>query len=117
MEEAERIDRTAYDPFIFLERGGRGELLLSDHRMVEKCPIFEELEGWLGNGADWESVARTVVAEQLPQLRDTVSFDSEAGMFVALGPRAALQSLATILHATFHDESKLRDFLSRSELD
>ena len=45
--------------------------------MGEKCPVFEELEGWAGDSYDWTSVARTVIAEELPQLEDAVSFDSE----------------------------------------
>ena len=117
MSETEGPDRTTYTPFIFMESERSCSLLLSDGRMVEKCPIFEELEGWAGNGYDWTSVARTVIAEQLPQLQDAVSFDPEAGMFVAYGPRAAIHALAATMAAVFHDDSKLRDLLSRSELD
>jgi hypothetical protein len=117
MSETGHTDRSTYAPFIFVESEGSSSLLLSDNRMVEKCPIFEEIEGWLGNGYDWTSVARTVIAEQLPQLQDTVSFDPEAGMFVAYGPRAAIQALAGFMSAVFHDDGKLRDLLSRSELD
>jgi hypothetical protein len=117
MSETEGIDRTTYTPFIFTESERSCSLLLSDGRMVEKCPIFEELEGWLGNGYDWASVARTVVAEQLPQVRDALSFDPEAGMFAAYGPKPAIQALAAIMAAVFHDDGRLRDLLSRSELD
>ena len=117
MGETEHIDRTTYAPFIFVESEGRCSLLLSDNRMLEKCPIFEELEGWAGNGYDWTSVARTAIAEQLPQSRDAVSFDPEAGMFAAYGPKPAIQALAEIMATVFHDNSKLRDLLSRSELD
>ena len=117
MGETEGTDRTTYSPFIFMESERSCSLRLSDGRMVEKCPIFEELEGWLGNGYDWASVARTVIAEQLPQVQGAVSFDPEAGMFAAYGPRAAIQALAAIMAAVFHDDSRLRDLLSRSELD
>jgi hypothetical protein len=117
MSETEGTDRTAYNPFVFLESERSCSLLLSDALMVEKCPIFEELEGWAGNGYDWASVARTVLAEQLPQVQDAVSFDPEAGMFVAYGPKSAIQALAGIMAAVFHDDGRLRDLLSRSELD
>jgi len=117
MSETERVDRTTYAPFIFLEMEARCELLLGDHLMVEKGPIFEELEGWDGSGYVWASVARTIVSEQLRELQDSISFDPEAGMFVAYGPRAAIQAFAGIMAAVFHDDSRLRDLLSRSELD
>ncbi len=115
--ETEDADRTAYAPFIFVEGEKSCSLLLSDDRMWEKCPVFEELEGWAGDSYDWTSVARTVIAEELPKLEDAVSFDSEAGTFVAYGPRDAIHSLAGVMHTVFHDDVRLRDLLSRSELD
>jgi hypothetical protein len=117
MGEAKQAGRTTYAPFVFADRGEHCQLLLSDDRMLEKCPIFEEHDGWLGNGYDWTSVARTAVAEQLPHLQAALSFDPEAGMFAAYGPRPAVQSLAATMSAVFHDAGKLRDLLARSELD
>jgi hypothetical protein len=117
MQETERVDRATYDPFIFVEQEARCELLLSDHRMIEKSAIFEEVEFGNGNGYDWGSVARTLIAEELPALEGAISLDAEAGMFVAYGPRDAILSLAAAIHAAFHDDSKLRDLISRSEPD
>jgi hypothetical protein len=107
----------AYAPFLFVEGEKSCSLLLTGNPMLEKCPVFEELEGWTGNGYDWASVARTIIAEELPQLKDAVSFDPEADMFVAYGPRDAIQILAPVMQAVFHDDSRLRDLLPRSELD
>jgi hypothetical protein len=117
MSKPEEIDHTTFAPFIFLAKEGRCQLLLLDSPMLEKFPVFQELEGWLGNGYDWTSIARTVVAEQLPHLQDVLSFHSEAGMFIAYGPRAAVQSLGTQMRAVFRDDAKLRDLLSRSKRD
>jgi hypothetical protein len=117
MSETEDAGRMACAPFIFVEGEKSCSILLTGDPMVEKCPVFEELEGWLGNGYDWASVARTVIAEELPQLEGAVSFDPEADMFAAYGPRDAVLRLAGVMQAVFRDDSRLRDLLSRSELD
>jgi hypothetical protein len=115
MSKPEEIDHSTFAPFIFLDKDGRCQLLLLDSPMLEKFAVFQEREGWLGNGYDWASVARTVVAEQLPHLQDVLSFHPEAGMFIAYGPRAAVQNLGTHMRALFRDNGKLRDILSRSK--
>ena len=117
MSETVDSGGAAYAPFIFVEGEKSCSLLLTGNPMAEKCPIFEELEGWLGNGYDWASVARTLVEEELPGLEGAVSFDPEADMFVAYGPREAILRLGRAMQAVFHDDSRLRDLLSRSELD
>jgi hypothetical protein len=117
MQEADNADRTTYAPLILFGSGQSATLLLVDDAMPDKCHIFEEREGWLGNGYDWNSVAQVVVAEQLPDLSNEVSFDPEAGMFVARGPRGAVERLASAMCAVFHDDDKIRDLLSRAELD
>jgi hypothetical protein len=86
--------------------------------MMAKSHIFEERRGgWLGNGHDWTSIAEVVVAERLPHVKTSLSFDSEAGMFVARGPLPALKSLAEQMALVFHDEVQLRDVLSRAVPD
>lgn len=119
MEETNNTDRTSYTPFILMDEGSSRSLFLSDRYMVEKTHIFEERadEGWNGNGYDWNSIAQVLVAEQLSDLKDELEFDPEAGMFSALGPRPALERLGLALAAAFHDESILRDLLSRAQLD
>lgn len=57
------------------------------------------------------------MSEQLPDLMDVISFDPEAGVFSAQGPRAALERLGAAMSAAFQDEELLRDLLSRAELD
>ena len=85
--------------------------------MLEKVHIFTELEdeGWLGNGYDWESIARVVLEEQLFDLEEDIVFDSEAGMFSASGSREALAQLGRAMQAVYHDEDLLREMLGRAE--
>ncbi len=85
--------------------------------MGRKAHNFEETPGWEGNGYDWNAIAQVVIAEQLPDLKGQLSFDPEAGMFSASGPRPALEQLGTAMRAVFEDDGTLRDLLSRAQLD
>jgi Immunity protein 51 len=112
-------DKVTYAPFVL----GSGEkarwLLLSDRDMLARIRIFEERssDGWLGNGYDWTSIARVVVEERLPDLRDELNFDPEAGTFVAIGSITALRRLGEEMKKVFDDEASIRDILGRAELD
>ena len=111
-------DKETYHPFILIDEDFRS-LILSDTHMVAKEAIFRERadEGWEGNGYDWTSVARVLVDEALPHLRDDVSFDPEAGMLSAQGSLEGLNELAAGMQAVYNDDARLRDLLSRAELD
>ncbi len=119
MTTTDRTDKTSYAPFILFDDDELRSLILSDEPMLSRCAIFEEraAEGWSGNGDDWGSIARVIVAEQLPEFEDDLELDPEAGMFSASGSRAALEKLGAALAAAFHDDARLRDLLSRAELD
>ena len=112
-------DNVTYSPFILLtgEAQSLSNLSLHDGDMLARKHIFEERMGWLGNGYDWTSIARVVVDERLPDLRDDVNFDPEGGMFVAIGSTAALRRLGEEMKKVFDDESSIRDILGRAELD
>jgi hypothetical protein len=113
MDDADKI---TYSPFVL--HGEAGRLILSDRDMVARTHIFEERsEGWLGNGYDWTSLARVVVEERLPDLRDDLTFDPEGGMFVAIGSTEALKRLGEEMKKVFDDEASIRDILGRAELD
>lgn len=117
MSRPEEINHTTFAPFIFLDKDGRCQLLLLDTPMLEKFHVFQERKGWLGNGYDWTAIARTVLAEKLPHLQDVLSFHPESGMFIAYGPRPAVQELGMYMRVLFRDDGKLRDLLSRSQRD
>lgn len=112
-------DKSTYAPFTLLDTGEHCSLLLSDEHMMAKVHVFEELgdEGWSGNGYDWNSIAQVVVSEELPDLAEQLEFDPEAGMFCALGPRDALEQLGAAMASAYSSEERLRDLLSRAELD
>lgn len=116
MSASARSDYTSYAPFVLLDADDR-VLYLSEEDMLEKVHIFTELEdeGWLGNGYDWESIARVVLEEQLFDLEEDIVFDSEAGMFSASGSRDALVQLGRAMQAVYHDEDLLREMLGRAE--
>ncbi|MDD3484179.1 Imm51 family immunity protein [Azovibrio restrictus] len=117
--EKSHTDKATYAPFILLESQEFRSLMLSDLDMEERFHVFEERsdEGWSGNGYDWNSIAQVIMSEQLPDLMESISFDPEAGMFSAQGPRAALERLGAAMSSAFRDEEILRDLLSRAELD
>jgi hypothetical protein len=111
------VDKVIYSPFVLLS-GEAQSLLLSDHNMLARTHIFEERsDGWLGNGYDGTSIARVLVEERLPDLRDDLIFDPEAGMFVATGSIEALERLGEEMKKVFDDEASIRDLPSRAELD
>ena len=94
-------------------------MILSDRDMLTRTNVFEQraAEGWNGNGYDWTSIARVILAEKLSDLKDEIEFDSEAGMFAAYGPMDALKQLGVELKRAFDDPDRLRDYLSRAQLD
>lgn len=119
MGAIDRTDDSTYAPFILMDTGVYRSLILSDRHMLTKSYIFDERadEGWCGNGYDWSAIAQVVLAEQLPNLADELTFDPEAGMFSAGGSRSALEQLGHAMHTVFHNDDVIRDLLSRAELD
>jgi hypothetical protein len=74
---------------------GRFSLCLDDFKMPE-LPLFTE-RGLQGGGYTWEAVADSLLRLRRPELADQVAWDSEAGMFVAVGNRANLVVLARLI--------------------
>jgi len=113
-------DHETYAPFLLREAEGEASLILGQDAFGAKEHIFAERagEGWSGNGYDWNSVIQVLVAEQLDEtVADKLDYDPEAGTFAAYGPRTELEQLAAVAAATYHDDAKLHDALSRAELD
>nr|MDT0659179.1 Imm51 family immunity protein [Micromonospora sp. DSM 115978] len=112
-------DSGSYAPFRLIGDETYDGLVLVDGEMEGRIHVFEERsdEGWAGNGYDWTSVARVLVTETFPQYERELVYDPEAGMFFVRGPREVLEEIAAELTKVYHDESRLRDLLSRAELD
>ncbi|WP_354644376.1 immunity 51 family protein [Kitasatospora camelliae] len=112
------IDRETFAPLVFFEydhKPGTYCLMLSDHHMVAVEEVFDAC-GQYGNGYGWEGVARSALRARAPQLADRLSFDPEAGMFVAHGRDAdALRALGALLREAWHDREVLRVFIETGE--
>ncbi|WP_035795976.1 Imm51 family immunity protein [Kitasatospora mediocidica] len=110
-------DRTTYAPLALIEYGDSGSygLLLTDNAMVALSDEFEARGRW-SNGYGWEFVARSAVDAYAPEIAERLSYDCEAGMFVARsGDLEALRLLAVLVSTTFHDRVRLGELLgSRS---
>jgi hypothetical protein len=111
-------DRTTFAPLVFFEydhRPGTYCLMLSDAHMVGVEDVFEEC-GQYGNGYGWEGVAKSAVRSRAPELADRLSFDPEAGMFVAYGEDAdALKTLGGLLRDAFHDRATLKELIESGD--
>ncbi|NCT90085.1 hypothetical protein GXB85_03825 [Cellulomonas sp. APG4] len=110
----------ALAPFRLIGDETYDAVVLSGEGMAERAEVFAEHgdEGaWKGDGYDWTSVARALVAERLPHLEDELSYDPEAGMFLVRGSREALEEVGAELAHIHRDEELLRDVLSRAVPD
>ena len=111
--------KNPYAPFRLIGDETYDAIVLTDTEMEGRINVFEERsdEGWAGNGYDWTSVARVLIAESFPQYESKLMYDPEAGMFFVRGPREILKEIADELKKVYLDETRLRDLLSRAELD
>lgn len=94
---------------------GRFELVLYDGDMEKVEDIFHAL-GAEGHGHGWNWLAWSTAKSEMPDLFDKLMFESEAGTFVVLSDDLdALQRLAGMLHAAFHDRALLADRIRASQ--
>ena len=103
-------------PFFWVESKMTASVCLSVGEY--KAEIFQarEDEGFEGNGYDWESLARVFVEEQVPELSEKISFDSEGSMFCAYSEdKDALKELK--FKDACENETLIMDLFSRAELD
>ena len=75
-------------------------------------------EGFVGNGYDWNSLANVFLEENIPELMEVLSFDSEAGLF-SIGSEEveAVKKFALGFKVMCDDESEMTDLFSRATLD
>lgn len=116
-EKTESVDKATFSPFILID-GNFKALVLFDAHFEDRAHIFKERaeEGWTGNGYDWNAVAQAVIAEQLPQLADEFTFDSDANLLSISGTIMNLTVLGHALKIVFDDDHILRDILFRAKL-
>nr|WP_232337067.1 Imm51 family immunity protein [Lysinibacillus timonensis] len=105
---------------VFLGGHDRGSASLYLDVGEYKQELFDtrSYEGFEGNGYDWSSLALVFLEEKMPELKDIVNFDSEAGMFCAYSSdKIALGKFAISFKNTCEDEPIITDLFSRAELD
>ncbi|MGW5105618.1 immunity 51 family protein [Nocardia sp. NPDC004123] len=111
-------DRESFAPLVFFEydhKPGHYCLMLSDNHMLATEPVFAEF-GYDGNGYGWAGVARSAVAAQEAGVGERVSFDPEAGTFVAYGQDApALRALGALLRDALADPAVLRELIAAGD--
>ena len=75
-------------------------------------------EGFVGNGYDWNSLANVFLEENIPELMEVLSFDSEEGLF-SIGSEdvEAVKKFAIGFKVLCDDESEMVDLFSRAILD
>ncbi|MDH6133618.1 hypothetical protein P3T37_003014 [Kitasatospora sp. MAA4] len=107
-------DRTTYAPLTLIEYDhdpGSYGLLLTDDAMVAVADEFEA-RGRRSNGYGWESVARSAVDAYAPEIGERLTYDCEAGMFVARSNDfEALRLLGVLVSTAFHDRARLGELL------
>jgi hypothetical protein len=94
---------------------GRFSLCFDDFKMPE-LPLFEE-RGLQGGGYTWEAIADSLLRLRRPDLVEQVAYDSEAGMFVAVGNRPSLIVVARLLQEALADMNLLKAAVDAADPD
>lgn len=105
-------------PFFWVESKMTASVCLSVGEYKAKIFQAREDEGFEGNGYDWESLARVFVKEQVPELSEKISFDSEGSMFCVYSEnKDALKEFILKFKDACENETLIMDLFSRAELD
>ena len=80
MASTSDFDKISGAPLV-LTNGDIHTLIPSDEDMPARIEVFEEQanQDWSGSGYDWAAVAPVIVAEKLPDFKEQIDFDLEAG--------------------------------------
>jgi hypothetical protein len=114
LASAAHVDEFA--PCRLVDHGaGRFSLCLDDFGMPDNVDELFDERGLQGGGYTWQGVAESLVRMRAPGLE--VKYDSEAGMFVALGSREALRTVAGLLREAMRDPALMREALDRADPD
>jgi hypothetical protein len=100
-------------PFEWIKRGSDSSLIL--HVGDYKKGVFEtrKNDGFNGNGYDWEALAGAYIAQELPEYKKRIHFDSESGMFCAYSRNATyLKEFAVKFKKMCEDEQQFTEILS-----
>ena len=105
-------------PFFWVEHKDYASVCLEAGGYLQEIFDTRADEGFLGNGYDWESLARIYLEEKRPDLMDSLQFDPEAGMFCVYSKqREDLQAFIHGFRCACEDRAVILDLFSRAELD
>ena len=105
-------------PFFWVEHEKSCSLCLNVGGFKDEMFLEREDEGFEGGGYDWGSLAVVFLDEKMPELKNDIGLDPEAGMFCAYSQNTeALEKFAIGFRAMCEDETLMRDLFSRAELD
>ena len=99
-------------PFLWVNAGRVSVIFNTGDEFRES--IFETSDRE-GSGYDWEALAKVFIIERAPELKGKIKYDSEAGMFCALGSKKALKEFAYAFRDFCEDKTAMMDLLSRAE--
>ncbi len=90
---------------------------VSEYPAMAEIFLTREEDGFTGNGYDWEALAETYLREKCDaELRDALSFDSEAQTFCIYAKNEAILRTFAVGFSTFcKDTAAVKDLLSRTE--
>ena len=110
------VEENEFAPCRLVDHGeARFSLCFDDFRMPA-VPLFAE-RGLQGGGYTWEAVAQSLVTMRRPDITPDLSYDSEAGMFVALGGRESLRIVAKLIQEAIREPQLLQQALERADPD
>ncbi|PJI26554.1 immunity 51 family protein [Prevotella intermedia] len=85
-----------------------------------KHELFEtrEEEGFEGNGYDWCSLVKVFLKEYMPELKEDIQHDPEAGMYCAYSSDAdVLRAFIIKFREVCDNETLIYDLFSRAEIE
>lgn len=103
-------------PFFWVEHDA-GKVSLCLDVGSYKAEVFDTRagEGFEGGGYDWESLALVFLNERLPELKECIDFDSEAGMFCAYSSnKTALEKFAIGFKDACENDALIQDLFSQA---
>ena len=110
------VEEAEFMPCRLVDHGeGRFSLCFDDFRMPALA-LFEE-RGLQGGGYTWEAVVSSLVKLRRPDLEPDLTYDSESGMFVALGARESLRVVAKLIQQAIASDSMLQQAVDAADPD
>lgn len=71
-------------------------------------------DGFSGNGYDWTALAKLFIDEEMPDIKDDIQFDPDAGMFTVCADDAILlESFAVKFKSALDDDDYIYELFKR----